>query len=236
MRNSTARHLLSILLILGALVFFREEKSNLPFKELRELEAKIKWKSQPTETQMTTDYNLKTSFENDLSEKAISSANQFILNNPKLFSIQKHHQLAVKTSSNPLGTHVSYQVYQDGFAILGMNIDLIVNRVGLVRLVSNQYRPIDRVKVDQANWLTVPEIFQDQTIKFKLSSERSEEEKDNVAIWISPNSSQPELVYVVSVVDTQQKQKVPGQALFSVTTGQLIARHFPRSEFNEKPL
>lgn len=170
-------------------------------------------------------------FEHQADSAALALANQFIIDHPALFPIQSYHQLALQSVRSPLGTRVSYQVYQDDIPLIGMQIDLMVSRSGRIRILSNEYHPVEKVQIDSREWLGIEEILNGQGSVFRLNPDFPAKHTERVKIWVSPYSPRPELVYVVSVLDEKQKQKMPGQALFSVTTGQLVARHFPRSEF-----
>jgi len=161
----------------------------------------------------------------------VGIANKYILENPKMFPIQSYHRLEASTRMSPLGSFVTYHVFQDGYKLIGLQIDLLVSNSGKVKVISNQYQSIERVNIDPQGWLSLKEVLRGQETEFKIAGSLDDTAKEDIAIWTSSSSSQAELVYVISVFDIKKKQKVSGQAVFSVTDGHLLARHFPRAEF-----
>lgn len=159
---------------------------------------------------------------------ALFLANQYIIKNPSLFPIRSYHELEASSRQSPLGTLISYHVNQDGYPIVGMQIDLMVGKSGKIKVLSNQYRSIARAKIEPKEWLPLGEVLQGYKGIFKPV----EDDRKEMMIWSSSGSNNAELVYIVSVQDMKKKQIVSGQAIFGVTSGHLLARHFPRAEFN----
>ncbi len=165
-------------------------------------------------------------------ERALSLAHQFIVRNSEQFPIRKHHQLVAETFINPLGTRVRYQIFQNEIVVVGLNIDLQVGGSGKIKIISNNYNPIEKVEIDRRKWLTIEKILQTQKGSFIPTDLGFPSVSEPVIIWTAPYSSKGQLGYVVSVFDSKAKHKVSGQVVFSVNSGQLLARHIPRSEFN----
>lgn len=161
----------------------------------------------------------------------VGTANKYILENPKMFPIQSYHRLEASSRKSPLGSFVTYHVFQDGYRLIGLQIDLLVSNSGKVKVISNQYQPIERVDIEPQGWLSLKEVLRGQETQFKIAGGLDDSAKEDIAIWTSSSSFKAELVYVISVIDLKKNQKVAGQAVFSVTDGHLLARHFPRAEF-----
>lgn len=167
--------------------------------------------------------------------KALRLTQQFILENLDRFPIQQHHRLRGETLKSPLGTLVSYKVYQDGVPILGIQLDFRVNSRNQVLELFNGYQPVVQMKVEPDKWMTIEQVAALQSSSFKkVESDSKTLAKPNI-IWVESGSDRAHWGYVLKVVDLLQKKKAPEQAIFSAITGQLLAREVSRGEFNRLP-
>jgi hypothetical protein len=166
---------------------------------------------------------------------ALKLTQQFILENLDRFPIQQYHHLKGETLKSPLGTLVSYKVYQDGVPIVGLQLDFRVNSRNQVLELFNGYQPVAEMKLEPDRWLTIERVVALQSLRYKkVEHTLKNMEKPNI-IWVEPGSNRVHWGYVLEVVDVLQKRKVPEQAIFSDTTGQLLVRELSRSEFNRLP-
>ncbi|MFM8315983.1 MAG: hypothetical protein ACKOA8_17020 [Deltaproteobacteria bacterium] len=163
---------------------------------------------------------------------ALDSTLQYMQEHPQDFPIKEYHQLKGETLESPMGTLVSYKFYQENIPIVGFQIDFRVSRTGKVVLISKSYYPLPKLHLDNKEWLTIDEILQSQDNVYRLGDEKEKLTVSNAIIWVDPVSQWAQLAYVVPVFSLLSKKKVPEQAIFSVTTGQLLAREHSKSEFD----
>ena len=131
-----------------------------------------------------------------------------------------------------MGTFVSFKVYQDNIPVIGMQLDFRVNRLGNVLEVFNGYKPVNEVRVEPNQKKTVEEVLKIQQQQYGAAEGDLFQSTVNSVILIEPYSMQAHLGYVIPVISKQKKSEVPERAIFSATTGQLLARELPKTEFD----
>ncbi|MSP18160.1 MAG: hypothetical protein EXR74_01175 [Bdellovibrionales bacterium] len=212
-----------------SLSFFSDSRAiGIPLKAKRVFDGLTGGLITKTNLELFIDPPLQTAVNFD----ALQLANQFIIDNPGLFSIKSYHQLKGETYENPLGTRVNYQVFQNGTPILGFTIQLTVGVDHQVSIVSNEYHPIERVEMDERYFLSVNEILEEHNQRFKLSVADEDEGRESHIIIVGPSYAKAEMGTVVSVIEVGSKQKAPIEAVFSSKSGQLLARRVAKSEFH----
>lgn len=168
----------------------------------------------------------------DKNNEAIGKVKNFILQQPNLYPIQEHHRLKAESRRSPMGTFVSFKVYQGNIPVIGMQLDFRVNRLGNVTEVFNGYKPVNEVRVELDHKKTVEEVLQIQQHQYGAAAGALLQSTYSSVIWVEPYSMQAHLGYVIPVISKPKKSEVPERAIFSVTTGQLLARELPKSEFD----
>lgn len=174
---------------------------------------------------------VKSTFASDENKSAFEATKRFILENNQKYPIQEYHQLKGEIITTPMGALVSYKVFQEDLPVIGMQLDFRVSRTGKVSEVFNGYRPISKIEPSVTEKLSLNRILRIQESDYQLAEGESTSQ-EKALIWVTPGSSFAQLGYVVSVVSKTKPSKVPEQAIFSVTTGQLLARELSRSEFD----
>lgn len=197
------------------------------------------WKTQ-TKTpnnsnfKMSSDRNLFAVLGNNLFEakevEAVEKVKNYIRENPSLYPIREYHSLKGETRKSPMGTLVSFKVYQKNIPVMGMQLDFRVNNQGRVSEVFSSYKPIAEVVLERNSNRSVDEILKLHEEDY-ISAAFGTTQASSI-IWVEPVSFQAHLGYVIPVISNRNNSKVPERAIFSVTTGQLLARELSRSEFD----
>jgi hypothetical protein len=156
------------------------------------------------------------------SGSAVNAANTYLALHREELGIQSYHQLKPEEHVSPLGTAVKYLVYQGSHLVMGLTLEIFVNRKGAVSRVVNGYRPIEEAS-EQA-WNQPVREFVDGLTKF-------EAESTPVPLFYVPESSsvvKAEAAYAVEVKNklTQETH----QGIFRASDGQVLALSKGRGE------
>ena len=162
---------------------------------------------------------------------ALAAGERFIKGNESLFPIRSYHQLKGRVIENPMGMRVKYEVSQNEIPVVGMEIELQINSLGKVAVLSNSYHPIEKVELNRDSWLSLAEVIEGQEQTYKFSGTEGSSGADSIVIYVEPGKFRGEIGYNVSVLDANKKNSVMAHAVFSVMSGQVLARHIARSEF-----
>lgn len=162
-------------------------------------------------------------------DDSLLTANEYIELNRKALGIQKHHDLKPLIYSNPLGTNVKYTVFQDNIPVVGMGLLVRVGRDNSVLGIEHDYRPLEKADTAPSQKLSPDEIISQANNRYALA------DKDlnsiPIILYAAPNSTKPQLAYVMRVVDQNASKPRVLQIVFRVEDGQILARSQARAEF-----
>jgi len=136
-------------------------------------------------------------------------------------------ELRPQAYDSPVGSRVVYRVYQDRLPILGMEIEIEIDRDNRAQLVRNEYRAVKRVALSKLHVLSVEQILNQGTERLGVPNVSAAPAS---VLYLAPQADEPELAYAVSFQGKGVRARGT-QALFRATDGQLLARTASRSEF-----
>lgn len=156
-------------------------------------------------------------------------AYRFLNQHRQEWRIQDYHDLKPQLYTTPLGTQVSYQVFQEGLPILGMKIVLQVDNHHEVTVIENGYEPVARVSLD------FPEVTRSELESWVSShGYRIANESDNgkrLMLHHRKGNDAVDPVYGLTVNSpTTGDGKQTFQILVRATDGQILGRTHPRAD------
>lgn len=157
------------------------------------------------------------------------AADLFVEAHREEWKIQSHHELRSEVSRSPLGSSVHYDVYQDGIPVVGVGIDIRLDRELRVVDVENGYRPLEKADTSVAQ-LPVEQIVKEAGDRYAYRAEGPVETTSRI-LFASEAMTSPELAVVVPLIKQTDKGVQSYQVVFRATDGQFLGRTKSRSEF-----
>ncbi len=152
----------------------------------------------------------------------VAAANAYVTLHRDALGIQSHHQLKPEEYRSPLGSAVKYSVYQGKHLVMGLQLEIFVNKKGSVSRVSNGYRPVE--EAGEEAWEAPAKNFTDGVTVF-------ETESAPVALLFVPENSpasKAEPAYAVQVKNKTTQET--HQGIFRASDGQMLALSKGRGE------
>jgi len=154
-------------------------------------------------------------------------ADKFIEAHRETWQIQAHHELRGDVTDSPMGSRVHYEVYQDGMPVIGLGIDIRLNRDLEVVDVENGYRPLEKADLN-GRQLPVEEIVKETSERYKMQPDGEIADAESLKIlFASEASTSPEVALVLPLRKGLQSYQV----VIRASDGQLLGRTKSRSEF-----
>jgi Zn-dependent metalloprotease len=162
----------------------------------------------------------------DFLASAEQVADQFVKEHRDQWQIRPYHDLRPTTTQSGQGASVKYDVYQDGLAIMGMQIRVEVSADLQVTGVNNQYRPLARADLGQS--VMSPDEVLD-TVSDRYVADAEGHSPSN--ILISGASQELELAYLIPL-RTKGENGQAVQVLFRASDGRELG---PQSQVGQAP-
>ena len=140
--------------------------------------------------------------------------------------IPEHYELRPEVTRTPLGPLVTYEVYQDGIPILGMRIELRMNRD--MELVESdlEYRALPKADTDPR--LSPEEVAEAARSRYQFVVDPAYGQHVGKVLVARSETEAPELAYVIPM---NCGRLGSCQAVLRANDGQLLARSYSRGEF-----
>jgi len=157
------------------------------------------------------------------------TADNYVEAHREEWKLQAHHELRGEVSRSPLGSSVHYDIYQDGLPVVGVGIDIRMNRELQVVEVENGYRPLEKADTHVAQ-LPVEEIVKVAGDRYAYRADGPVQTESRI-LFASEAMTSPQLAVVVPLVKETDKGVQSYQVVFRATDGQFLGRTISRSEF-----
>lgn len=162
-------------------------------------------------------------------DPTIDAAQAYLLEHKGEFNLQEHHDFRPHVFTNPLGSTVRFDVFQDGLPLLGAYIDVEMDANRDISSVTSHYEPYPRV--DTAN----KEVLSMEEIRVKMPERYGSIAGEAPSLMLLPGvagGGELELVYVMRFADKEMNGR-PVQILFRATDGQMLRKSVARAEFTK---
>jgi hypothetical protein len=213
-------------------LYFRPEPKTLPLARVREVTSHTKALMPPTvvpapavATFPSPQNNLQGTNVPAIPE--IQIANAFIETHREEWKLQPHHSLRPEIVKTPLGSTVKYSFYENGYWLMGMDLEVHVAPSGKVTATRNNYQPLPRADFSRG---VLPVTELPLPGDFELITEAGAG-ATTALLFSRPSETlhAPEPAYSLTVKDPSSGHIVHG--IFRASDGQLLALSKARAEF-----
>jgi hypothetical protein len=136
----------------------------------------------------------------DFEERARAAAERYLNERREEWKVRSYHEMHAQVFVTPLGATVKFTPFQDNLPVVGMDLELSVDRQLKVSLANSSYRPVPRVE-------TRPEISVEEAME-KISDQFTAEGEGHGAtpvIFLPAGMENAELAYVVQARDKNKR-------------------------------
>ncbi len=155
------------------------------------------------------------------SENPAVIANEYLTSKKEEWKIQPYHELRTSEVKLPLGTKITYSVFQDGVAIPGQEIQIVISKRGKILSIDNQYQALEKADPLASDYSTVLKRAKE---KFEVVNE----EPNEVLLYVVPGIQKPAYAYPITV---KSKKGIKEELLIRASDGEVIAKAVSRKEF-----
>lgn len=144
------------------------------------------------------------------------------------WKLQSHHELVPEVYRSPLGSRVKFAIVQDGIPIIGLALEVRMNRNLEVVGFENEYKPLEKADLSSPT-LSVSEVFQGASARLHLEPAPGSEDHVGKILFPVAGAPAPQLAYAVSMKDPEGKARLY-QMVFRAADGQVLAKQQSRTE------
>lgn len=152
----------------------------------------------------------------------IAVATQILEAHRATWELRDYHSFEAEAYTNPLSTLVRFQVYQGKVPVLGMNIEIELDRDLKTKRVTPLYKAIEKLETTPT---LAPQLVSRISTRYETSLESLV--KASPVIYYNPDVGSAELAFVVRTVDKQLAR--PAQILVRAADGQILKKNYPRA-------
>ena len=157
-------------------------------------------------------------------DEILKAAKAFVKSQSAQRGLRDEHQLKGRVSRTPIGSTVTYDIYQGNLPIVGMRIEVRMDNAMNVVGSNWNYRPIDLAEVDEGGQPLYDEIANRIPAGFQL---RKDGTPFSEVIYELPDQGRGEHSVVVPAVNQFQ---VPVNLILRATDGAMLSIEMPRYE------
>jgi len=153
-------------------------------------------------------------------------AEEYLVQHRDSLRLQPHHELRPEVYETPIGSTVRYGVFQDGLPIVGIGIEIQLDRDLAITRVNNEYRPLKKADLSEP-MLTQEDVLEKVSSRFVTDSDRVAQSSS--LLYVEPGSDQPSLAYSVPVREMGKRSRSM-QVLVRASDGQILRKSFSRAD------